>query len=133
MMLRHVALLPLTLLFAFACARETSEPSGAEIYRRFCASCHGVSGKGDGPAAASLRTAPTDLTALTRRSGGRFDTAQVIAAIDGRRTIAAHGSREMPVWGYAFTEELQEQRYTGYTVLLRASVLADYLRTIQEK
>lgn len=103
------------------------------MYRRFCASCHGVSGKGDGPAAPSLRNAPTDLTTLARRSGGRFKYKQVMAIIDGRTAIAAHGSRDMPVWGHVFTEELEERRYTGQTVLLRARALADYLRDIQEK
>lgn len=132
-MSRFVPLLALTLTFPLACARATREPSGAELYARFCASCHGISGKGDGPAAASLRNPATDLTTLARRSGGRFDEREVMAVIDGRRAVAAHGSRDMPVWGYVFTEELEQEPYTGYTVLLRARVLADYLRSIQQK
>ncbi|HZW07781.1 MAG TPA: FTR1 family protein [Phycisphaerales bacterium] len=34
---------------------------GAEIYQETCAACHGVSGGGDGPAAAGLDPAPTPL------------------------------------------------------------------------
>ncbi|HET6779353.1 MAG TPA: FTR1 family protein [Gemmatimonadales bacterium] len=36
---------------------------GAEVYSTNCSSCHGALGKGDGPAAAGLDPAPTDLTA----------------------------------------------------------------------
>ena len=36
---------------------------GQEIYRASCASCHGVSGQGDGPAGAGLSPRPADLTA----------------------------------------------------------------------
>jgi hypothetical protein len=54
-----------------------------------------------------------------------------MAVIDGRRAVAAHGPREMPVWGVVFERELGEQLHTQYTVLLRARTLVDYLRTIQ--
>jgi mono/diheme cytochrome c family protein len=116
------------------CAREPgTHPSGEVLYHRYCASCHGVAGKGDGPLAASLRKPPTDLTTLARRAGGRFDEPSVIAVIDGKRLVAEHGPREMPVWGVIFDEELKDQPYTGYTVLLRSQVLADYLRSIQQE
>ena len=36
---------------------------GARLYAENCALCHGVGGKGDGPAAASLTVRPADLTA----------------------------------------------------------------------
>jgi putative copper export protein/mono/diheme cytochrome c family protein/peroxiredoxin len=36
---------------------------GQELYRTHCASCHGVGGRGDGPAAAGLLPRPADLTA----------------------------------------------------------------------
>ena len=36
---------------------------GAELYRAHCASCHGVGGRGDGPAGAGLTSRPADLTA----------------------------------------------------------------------
>jgi len=35
--------------------------SGEELYQKFCLTCHGVEGKGDGPASASLDPAPQDL------------------------------------------------------------------------
>jgi mono/diheme cytochrome c family protein len=114
------------------CTREqASPPTGAVLYHQYCESCHGPTGKGDGPVAASLQRPPADLTTLAQRTGGRFDEAAVMAVIDGRRAVAAHGPREMPVWGAVFEEELQEQRYTQYSGLLRSRVLADYLKTLQ--
>jgi hypothetical protein len=114
-----------------ACSREEPHPSGEALYTRYCASCHGPTGKGDGPVAASLRTPPTDLTTLAARAGGQFDEAEVMAAIDGRRAVAGHGTRQMPVWGAVFEAELKDSSYPGYTGLLRSRVLAEYLRTLQ--
>ena len=55
-----------------------------------------------------------------------------MAIIDGRRSVAAHGSREMPVWGAVFEEERKGQPYPGYTGLLQSRLLTDYLRSIQQ-
>jgi mono/diheme cytochrome c family protein len=103
------------------------------MYERYCSSCHGVSGKGDGPVAQSLRRPPTDLTTLAKRAAGRFDEPSVLAIIDGRRRVAEHGPREMPVWGEVFDEALRSQLYTRYTGLLQSRLLVDYLRSLQEK
>jgi mono/diheme cytochrome c family protein len=116
------------------CAREELPPvSGAVLYHQYCESCHGPTGKGDGPVAPSLQPPPpADLTTLARRAGGRFDEAAVMAVIDGRRAVAAHGPRQMPIWGAVFEDELKDQRYTQYSSLLRSRVLADYLKTLQQ-
>jgi mono/diheme cytochrome c family protein len=87
-------------------ARQIKPPrqdyySGAYLYRVFCASCHGESGKGDGPVAGTLRRPPADLTTIGARAGGLFPRTQVIATIDGRKPVPGHGSSEMPVWGDA--------------------------------
>ena len=70
---------------------------GHALFQQYCASCHGVEGKGDGPSAAALKTPPPDLTALTK--GGAFDEAKVRTWIDGTQASTAHGTRDMPVWG----------------------------------
>jgi hypothetical protein len=56
-----------------------------------------------------------------------------MAVIDGKRFVAEHGPREMPVWGVVFDAELKDQPYPQYTGLLRAQVLADYLRSLQQE
>jgi mono/diheme cytochrome c family protein len=106
-------------------------PTGEVLYLRHCASCHGERGFGDGPLAAALRRPPADLTRIAEREGGRFDEARVMAAIDGRRAVAEHGPREMPVWGAVFAEELEGERYPAYTTLLQSRALTDYLRSLQ--
>ncbi len=100
-------------------------------YVRYCASCHGVAGKGDGPVVPALKTRPPNLTKL-RDEHGAFSLPAVMAAIDGRRRIDAHGSREMPVWGARFKEALAGKRYPERTTLLTVRALAEYLATIQE-
>jgi mono/diheme cytochrome c family protein len=78
---------------------------GPTIYQERCASCHGLSGKGDGPAAPALKAAPPDLTTITRRAGGTFPAARVFQVITHGGSISAHGSQSMPVWGKIFSVE----------------------------
>lgn len=73
--------------------------SGQELYSRFCASCHGTAGQGDGPVSKSLRVEVPDLTLIARRAGGKYPRQRILQIIDGRHIIGAHGTRTMPVWG----------------------------------
>ena len=106
-------------------------PDGAPLYRTYCASCHGVSARGNGPMAEYLRIPPTDLTALTRRHGGTFDDDAVARAIDGRQRIGSHGPSDMPVWGDAFSSSMAR----GGEMALRDRVRAivRYLASLQER
>ena len=113
--------------------RSTDEAKGAVLYRRYCTSCHGISGRGDGPLAASLRTPPKDLSALARNAGGKFPEAEVMLTIDGRRAVAEHGPRDMPVWGAIFQQEHVGEPFAIYGSILDARALADYLRTLQKE
>ncbi len=70
---------------------------GRDVFLRYCVSCHGVSGTGDGPAAAALQPPPADLTRLGERYGEQHPLRNLIAAIDGRRPVRAHGGSAMPV------------------------------------
>jgi mono/diheme cytochrome c family protein len=83
-------------------AEELAGYSGADLYRRFCASCHGVTAHGDGPVSESLKLMVPDLTLLSRRHGGAFPADQVRRIIDGRSIRPPHGERDMPVWGFEF-------------------------------
>jgi hypothetical protein len=79
--------------------------SAAELFERFCAACHGMEGRGDGPVAAGLATAVPDLTRIAERNGGEFPADAIREMIDGRAPVIAHGTRTMPVWGYEFWVE----------------------------
>lgn len=102
------------------------------LYRRYCASCHGLLGRGDGPVAEHLTPKPPDLTKLKERYG-RYPLDEVMQAIDGRRTIRAHGESAMPVWGEVFEEEVKEAPYTRRTALLKVQAIAEYIGTLQRE
>lgn len=107
---------------------------GRELYIRYCGSCHGVGGKGDGPASKALRPRPTNLTRLRVRYGGEYPIREAMAAIDGRYPIRAHGDSAMPVWGVVFERETEEQkgRWPRQTTLLRVRLIAEYVLSIQQ-
>lgn len=101
---------------------------GATIFRNYCASCHGADGKGHGPVAPALRVNLPDLTRLTR-AGGEFPTARVRKIIEGEQNPAAHGSREMPVWGPVFHQIDVDQDLGN----VRIDNLTKYIESIQRK
>jgi mono/diheme cytochrome c family protein len=77
--------------------------SGGDLFRFYCASCHGREGKGDGPVASALNRRPADLTTIAKRNGGHFPTDRVERFVTGDRDpFSAHGSADMPVWGPIF-------------------------------
>src|SRR3974390_3144349 len=77
-------------------------PSGEQMYKQFCAACHGDNAKGHGPAASSLKVKPPDLTTLAQRHHGKFPYAYVSSILLFGPGVAAHGSRTMPTWGAVF-------------------------------
>jgi mono/diheme cytochrome c family protein len=105
--------------------------SGEEIYDRFCASCHGAQAHGDGPVSRSLNVAVPDLTTIAVRYGG-FPAGVVRDVIDGRGIDKrAHGTREMPVWGYEFWLEEGGDVNAQRAVRNAINKLVEYLRSIQ--
>jgi mono/diheme cytochrome c family protein len=82
---------------------EDQSLSGRDSFETFCGSCHGAAGRGDGPVASQLRTKPPDLSVLAQRNGGAFPFDRIESFVTGTgRTLAAHGTTEMPVWGATF-------------------------------
>ena len=113
-------------------AREQSTPliqsvKGPDLFRAYCASCHGIDAKGRGPAASALKASVPDLTLLSRRNLGRFPAAHVREVITGERVVAAHGSREMPIWGPIFHQVEGDQDWGN----VRLENLVKYLASIQ--
>jgi mono/diheme cytochrome c family protein len=105
-------------------------PSGRQMYREYCASCHGSNGKGRGPVATSLRKPPPNLTTLARTHGGNFPREYVTNVLRFGPGYSAHGSPEMPVWGPIFQ---YFENYNEAAVRQRIKNLCDYLESIQEK
>jgi hypothetical protein len=104
--------------------------NGAVLYRTHCASCHGQSGRGDGPVAPHMRVASPDLTKFTMRNGGVFPSERVRRIIDGR-DVASHGDRDMPVWGLTFRRAVTETSDDAANARIEA--LVRFLKSIQER
>jgi mono/diheme cytochrome c family protein len=86
-------------LVATAAPAETTPDEAKQLYGRYCGSCHGATGNGRGPVASVLETPPSNLTKLSEKYGSPLPREKILAYIDGREAVAAHGPREMPVWG----------------------------------
>lgn len=130
-----VALLALTLMTACTTTtreRDLQQLSSLELYEGLCSSCHGLTGRGDGPVAPLLKIGVPDLTRLAYRDGGEFPTEDVRRTIDGRWDRRAHGARDMPVWGWQLygspAENDAEERARVDSMIDR---LVQYLRSIQ--
>jgi len=104
--------------------------SGPEMYKSYCAACHGVDGKGNGPAAPAMKTVPTDLTVLAQKNNGKYPSSHVAAVIRGQAISPSHGSEDMPVWGPLFSSISQGH---DAQVQQRIANLVSYIETLQAK
>lgn len=128
------------LLLAFFCSttvratRQRKPPSihtvdGAEIFRDYCAPCHGLDGRGNGPVAPALRFKVPDLTQISKSADGKFPSARIRAIIEGTETVSGHGSREMPVWGPVFHQIGADQDLGS----VRTANVTSYIESLQGK
>ena len=110
-------------------AEYTSPASGPEMFRAYCAACHGTDGTGTGPAATALNKQPANLTQLSKKNGGKFPALRVVQFIQGddMSMVAAHGTRDMPMWGTIF-------RTMGdpTAVKFRLTNLTNYIESLQK-
>jgi len=112
-------------------AATLEDYDGPELFRHFCASCHGETGRGDGPVAPGLANAVPDLTRLTQRYG-EFPAARVRESIDGRSVVVtAHGTRAMPVWGHELWVEQGADVNAERAAREAIRKLVDYVRSLQ--
>ena len=112
-------------------ATEVVTYTGAEDYQQLCSACHGPNGQGDGPVAQVLSKPVPDLTGISTRNAGEFPREDLMRQIDGRDRIDAHGSQQMPVWGYEFWIDAGTGQFSEAQVTERLAALVDYLVSIQ--
>jgi mono/diheme cytochrome c family protein len=105
--------------------------SGVRLYQVFCASCHGLTGHGDGPVQPSLKVSVPDLTRIAERHGGVFPREPIREIIDGRTLYAAHGARTMPVWGFEFLGSSTNDELARREAQKTVDRLVRYLETLQ--
>jgi mono/diheme cytochrome c family protein len=104
--------------------------AGRDTFEFYCAPCHGVDGRGGGPVATALSTAPPDLTLLAARHGGTFPAKDVREFVTGTgRPIAAHGSSAMPIWGPTF----RSLDPSDTRVRVRITNVVKHIESIQQK
>jgi mono/diheme cytochrome c family protein len=109
--------------------KEVTE--GRVLYGRYCASCHGLAADGRGPVAPALSRPPSDLRRLAERYGTPLPAERIARFIDGREDVAAHGAREMPVWGERFRAPEPEQSGRKPAIDPRIVAIVAYLGSIQ--
>jgi mono/diheme cytochrome c family protein len=118
------------LLAVPAVPAETTDV-GSDVFKTYCAACHGQNAKGDGPLADNLRVRPPDLTLIAKRMGGTFPADKVRRIIDGRNPVKGHGGPDMPVWGDAFKSS--REGFSEEAVKARIDAVTQHLAEIQEK
>lgn len=125
------------LLLTAVAAAQTATPrklidsmNGKDLYAAYCASCHGLNGKGNGPVAPALKAPLPDLTGIAQRNNGAFPKEEMEKMILGTKgSRVAHGSEDMPVWGPVFRKVENDKDYG----LVRVRRVVDHLITMQRK
>lgn len=84
-------------------AEATTVRSGAELFARWCAACHGAAGRGDGPMAAQLSVRPPDWTREPWRRVAR-DEPEVEAAL---ARIIKFGLSGSPMAGHEYFSDAE--------------------------
>jgi mono/diheme cytochrome c family protein len=110
--------------------KATSAASGQEMYASYCAVCHGANATGNGPAQSALKIPATDLTTLAQKNGGKYPGLHVSSVLRGDAELAAHGSKDMPVWGPLFRNLSQGH---DAEVQQRIANINAYIESLQKK
>jgi mono/diheme cytochrome c family protein len=106
---------------------SSDSESGAQLYKNYCAACHGVEGKGDGQVARFLKVPPADLSALAQRNDGRYPADRVAATLRNGTDSGVHGTSDMPIWGPAFQSRGKDAAQT------RIRKLTEFIESLQQK
>ena len=111
---------------------KTSATNGKQMYVNYCAPCHGVDGKGQGPVATALKSQPTDLALLSENNGGKFPSTHVMTVLQFGTANPSHGTAGMPVWGPVLSS-MDTSDAEPNVKDLRISNLSRYLQSLQAK
>ena len=133
-MKRHIALVFAILAPIASAAHPQDVANGGELFTQYCATCHGINAKGDGPMSSVMIIQPTDLTILAAENGGVFPSAWVIGRIDGRDPLVSHGS-PMPIFGQFFEGRGETMRGEDGVMIMTSQPVLDlvaYLDGVQE-
>ena len=103
---------------------------GAQLFKTWCATCHGLTAQGNGPLAPVMKHPVPDLTQIAARNGGVFPSARIRRIVDGR-DVPSHGERDMPVWGTAF--RTSKEGLTEAAANARIDAIVRYLEGIQNR
>lgn len=130
----------------FSTRWEQANDVGEVEYLTSCSACHGLDGRGDGPLRGELKSKPADLTVLAKKNNGVFPLNAIYETIDGRKSVSAHGTSEMPIWGFRYMPSPNQalgpaaaDKYLNlsynpdFAVRNRVLALVDFLNRIQEK
>jgi mono/diheme cytochrome c family protein len=129
-------------------ADDMAIEQGKQLYMKYCASCHGSTGKGDGVVGTMLNPKASDLTQIAKRNDGKFPFYEVMLLINGRSPTGqnqdtslpglpkAHGDAAMPVWGEIFSRD-ELSKGTSMDLQLATTgkimMITEYLQSIQAK
>ncbi len=112
-------------------AEPTQADNGKQMFVSYCAPCHGMDGRGQGPVASALQTKPTDLTVLSQNNHGEYPAEHVAAVLRFGVENAAHGSKQMPIWGPVFYRMDHKMGSTSAQALRIRNVVG-YIKTLQQ-
>jgi mono/diheme cytochrome c family protein len=106
---------------------SSESESGAQLYKNYCAACHGVEGKGDGQVARFLKGPPADLSTLAQRNDGKYPADGVAATLLNGSENSVHGTSDMPIWGPVFQSRGKDVAQT------RINNLTKFVESLQQK
>jgi mono/diheme cytochrome c family protein len=101
--------------------------SGGQMWKDYCAACHGMSGAGDGPAVEFLKAPPADLSLMAKRNNGKFPAEHFASVLQFGTESHAHGTSDMPIWGPLFRSQNKD------LVQLRIYNLSNFVESFQQK
>jgi mono/diheme cytochrome c family protein len=115
-------------------ADPTPVPLAEKTYMRYCASCHGKDGTGNGPVARHMKPPPINLTLLSKNNGGQFPYDHVLSVIELRADVPAHGFQDQPVWGdgLSILDQIGPMG-AGSENRGKIEALTQYIKSIQQK